>query len=96
MPLSRPWRRHRQPRPMSCADVAALVQHYLDGELGHPRSLLLARHLDDCRRCGLDADTYRDIKAALAATRAPVPAETLDRLRQFATNIADHANERQP
>lgn len=75
-------------RPMTCGEVGAWLQHHLDGQLDARRSARLAAHLEDCRRCGLEADTYERIKAALAARQPSVPADSLARLREFGARIA--------
>lgn len=74
-------------RQMSCAQVGEILQHYLDGELDDERARRLAHHLEDCRRCGLEAETYERIKASLVGRRAPVPADSLARLREFGARI---------
>ncbi len=74
-------------REMTCAEVGTILQHYLDGELDDERARRLARHLDDCRRCGLEAETYERIKASLAGQRSPVPPDSLARLREFGAKI---------
>jgi anti-sigma factor RsiW len=75
---------------MTCDDVAHWLQHLLDGELDARRTRQLAAHLDDCRRCGLEADAYRDLKRALAA-RFTSAADTaaIERLRAFADELAN-------
>lgn len=75
-------------RPMQCDEVGRLLQHYLDGHLDERRAARLAAHLEDCRRCGLEADTYERIKSSLAERRGSVPAESLARLREFGERIA--------
>ena len=85
------WRDRLRParrRPMSCAQVASLLQQYLDGELSGPRVGRLAIHLEDCRRCGLEADAYERIKHALGSSVDPVPQEMVDRLREFGMRLA--------
>jgi anti-sigma factor RsiW len=79
--------RLRRKAGISCAQVQALVQSYLDGELpdGPDRDRLVA-HLDRCRPCGVEAETYERIKASLSAD---VPAESLERLARFAASIPD-------
>ena len=55
------WKRSRrrsQDRPMDCHEVGALLQHYLDDELDERRAAGIAAHLEDCRRCGLEAEAY--------------------------------------
>ena len=77
--------RLRRKAGISCARVQDLVQSYLDGELddGPERDRLIA-HLEMCRLCGVEAETYERIKASLAA--AP-PTESVDRLTKFAASI---------
>ncbi len=84
------WRRSRRVAagPLSCAEVAELMQQYLDDESDDVTAGRVAAHLDDCERCGVEADVYRDIKAALARRRAPLPAVAVRRLRQFGDRIA--------
>lgn len=73
--------------PLDCAAVGELLQHYLDHELDARRARLIAAHLDDCRRCGLEAETYERIRATLAAQRDAVPDETVERLRAFGRGL---------
>lgn len=75
-------------RPMQCDEVGKLLQRYLDGYLDERRGAKLAAHLEDCRRCGLEANTYERIKGSLAESRGSVPAESLARLREFGERIA--------
>jgi anti-sigma factor RsiW len=73
---------------MSCDEVGKWLQHHLDGVLDEGRSARLVAHLDDCRRCGLEAETYEQIKRSLADSASSVPADSLDRLRTFAGRLA--------
>lgn len=79
--------RLRRKAGISCARVQDLVQSYLDGELedGPERECLIA-HLEMCRLCGVEAETYERIKASLAADPPP---GSVDRLIQFAASIPD-------
>lgn len=72
---------------MSCDEVGELLQQYLDGAIDGPQSARLVAHLDECRRCGLEAETYETIKTSLAATRTTVPDDALDRLRDFGSRL---------
>jgi anti-sigma factor RsiW len=73
----------------NCLEVAKVLQAYLDGHTDDITTRRVARHLEACRRCGLEARAYREIKAALAR-RVPVVDElALERLRAFATNLSD-------
>jgi anti-sigma factor RsiW len=84
------WRRPRRTPDavLSCAEVADLLQQYLDDESDEPTARLVSAHLEDCRRCGLEADVYRDIKASLARRRAPLPEPVAARLRHFGALLA--------
>lgn len=76
-----------------CQQVARVLQSYLDGEADARTSAMVAHHLEECRRCGLEAATYRTIKAAIAA-QAPsdtIDVAAVDRLRRFAEELADPA-----
>lgn len=89
--MKKPWKSLFRPsakRPMTCGEVGEWLQHYLDGELDDHRSGRLAAHLEDCRRCGLEVDTYQRIKDSLAAQQPSVPADSLARLREFGSRIA--------
>jgi anti-sigma factor RsiW len=85
------WKDRLRPssrRPMTCEEVGAWLQHYLDHELDERRSGRLAAHLEDCRRCGLEAETYERIKHSLADARSVVPTDAITRLREFGERIA--------
>lgn len=73
----------------SCVQVARKLQQYLDGELDSAGRDKVAAHLAECRRCGLDEAAYREIKAALERRRTEVPPEPMNRLRQFAMDVAN-------
>jgi len=70
----------------SCREIAKVLQTYLDGQTDDNTAQRVARHLEACRRCGLEARTYREIKAALAR-RVPIVDELApERLRTFVTS----------
>jgi anti-sigma factor RsiW len=75
-----------------CHRVARVLQSYLDGEAEPPVAAMVAEHLEECRRCGLEASTYRSIKTAITAV-APgavqVDPAAVDRLRLFALELAE-------
>ena len=77
-----------RPRAMDCHEVGELLQHYLDGHIDADRAQRIEAHLDECRRCGMEAETYERIKATLAAHRPEVPADSVDRLRAFGERLA--------
>lgn len=83
-------RLHRdQPSMASCLRVIRVLQTYLDGELDQHRARRVAAHLETCRRCGLDATTYTEIKQALSRHQQPLPADTLSRLEAFTERLVE-------
>jgi anti-sigma factor (TIGR02949 family) len=83
------FRRRQSDGPMSCAEVGELLQEYLDDQLDASRAARLEAHLEECRRCGLEADTYRQIKRSLASRQGDLPPDALGRLRDFGRRLAD-------
>lgn len=77
---------HRR-RPPDCRRVAALMQAYLDGELPPSETATVAAHLDDCLRCGIDAEIYRRVKAAVQGLRTPADPGAVRRLRSYAQDL---------
>ena len=73
---------------MSCRKVGEVLQEYLDGRIDDERSSRIEVHLEECRRCGMEADAYARIKSTLATKRPDLPAESLDRLRHFGDQLA--------
>lgn len=69
-----------------CARTAKVLHHYLDGELDDEATAFVARHLEACRRCGLDAETYLEIRCALQRHLRP-PNDVVNRLREFSENL---------
>lgn len=73
----------------SCMQVMRVLQSYLDGQTDEVTARRVANHLDACRRCGLEAATYREIKAALARRpAATLGDDSIERLRQFGSALA--------
>jgi len=75
-------------RPLMCPEVGRLLQRYLDGEIDEVKAQRIARHLEDCRRCGMKAETYAAIKRSLREHRPEVPADAVERLRAFGQQLA--------
>jgi anti-sigma factor RsiW len=73
-------------RRLSCRRVARLLHSHLDGELDEERSQRIAAHLRDCRRCGLEAETYEAIRASIRH-RLPIEHERVARLQDFAARL---------
>ena len=80
------WRGDARP-PMDCEQVGRVLQHHLDGELDERTASLVGAHLEACRRCGLEADVFRDLTAAIARRSDP-PEDSVNRLREFGHRLA--------
>ncbi|MFM7537794.1 MAG: zf-HC2 domain-containing protein [Acidimicrobiales bacterium] len=80
--------RRSSSRRLGCAAVARRLQQYLDGELDEAPSAEITAHLQECLRCGLEADVYQHIKASLAR-RGPgrLDDPALARLHDFAEHL---------
>ena len=78
---------------LACKQVAEDLQSYLDNEDTAENRELIAAHLEACRDCGLEADTFNQLKASLARPVLEIDATALDRLRAFGASIADEAGE---
>ena len=77
-----------------CVRLSSTLQPYLDGEVTDPDLVrAMAEHLEECRRCGLDAQTYTTLKVALAARARPTAdlaaRAAVDRLEAFARSLAE-------
>lgn len=79
------WRRDRD--ELRCKEVGRVLQRHLDGELDDLRARQVARHLVDCLRCGMAAETYTQIKQALRRSAGAVPGEAVERLRAFGEEL---------
>lgn len=71
-----------------CMRTIRILQPYLDGNLGEMSARRVATHLENCRRCGLEASVYTEIKLALRGKDGPVDPEVLGRLRRFGEQLA--------
>lgn len=75
-------------RQMSCHQVGQVLQTYLDDELDDDAARKVAVHLEACRRCGLEVETYEALKASLRRGPAGLAAEPVTRLREFGERLA--------
>ncbi len=91
------WRRHRAPADVaSCREVGRVLQSYLDGHVDDLTARRVARHLEMCRRCGMEAQTYTEIKAALARRGPEVDPEAVRRLRTFGAELLEREPDDDP
>ncbi len=79
-----PWRR----RPISCHEVGAVIQAFLDDETDEVAARRVARHLHDCVRCGMEAATYERIKQSFGRSGPPLDPDSVARLRRFGEQLA--------
>lgn len=84
----RRWLTRPSNRPLSCRQVGRLLQRYLDDAVDELTARRIARHLEDCRRCGLEADAYLAIKASLARRDPSLPADAVRRLQDLGERLA--------
>jgi len=73
----------------SCREVGRALQAYLDGHTDPATTSRIARHLERCRRCGMEADAYTAIKRALGSRDTGADATAVARLRAFGRRLAD-------
>ena len=77
------------PEVASCLQVGRTLQSYLDRHVDDLTAERVSRHLELCRRCGMKAETYLEIKASLARRRAPVDPDAVARLRAFGAQLVN-------
>jgi len=75
-------------RGMSCQQVEAVLQQYLDKELEASEVPKVLKHLEACKDCGLEAEMYSDIKASLHAHQQAPTADSMDRIQALAQELA--------
>lgn len=91
------WRRARTGREVAtCREVGRVLQAYLDGHVDELTARRVARHLEMCRRCGMEASTYAEIKRSLARRGADVDPVVVERLRDFGTQLIEHDDDEPP
>lgn len=79
--------RSRRWRTARCLHVAEQLQAYLDDEVDRPTARVVTRHLRRCKRCGLEARTYRLIERAVSQGPGVVDREVVAELRRFAATL---------
>ena len=84
----RRWLRRRSPG-LSCDEVLAVLQQYLDGEVDATTAQQVAVHLDVCEGCGPEAEVYRNIKRSLQRRAEPVDPQVLADLERFGRRLLD-------
>ena len=78
---------------VECLRTMHVLQRYLDGAVDDASAQRVAAHLEHCRRCGLEAEVYGEIKASLARRERPVDPDAVERLRRFGERLAQEADQ---
>jgi anti-sigma factor RsiW len=76
---------------LECRRVKPLLQSYLDGHISPEDAVRVSTHLDACRRCGLAAETFREVKAGLARLSEEPDQQAVQRLEGFVDELDDQA-----
>lgn len=76
----------------SCLEVGRQLQFLLDGHVDDVTAARLNRHLELCRRCGMKAETYQQIKQSLARRSVDVDPAAVARLKAFGEQLLDTSN----
>ncbi|MCH7788454.1 MAG: zf-HC2 domain-containing protein [Acidobacteria bacterium] len=80
----------RSKNPHTCRQVGRVIQSYLDDELDEQRRAAVESHLENCRNCGLDAETFNRLRASLLRVQ-PMDDAVLNRLRDFGESLKQDA-----
>ncbi len=78
------------PTVANCREVGQALQSYLDGEFDEVTARRIARHLAVCRRCGMNAAMYRQMKEALRRRSGELDPSAVARLRAFAQDLSEN------
>ena len=80
--------RFRRSSRARCMEVRRVINGFVDGQVEEGFAAKIAEHLEDCRRCGLDAEVYANIKRSLQSKPPTIDDEAIDRLREFGSKLA--------
>lgn len=75
-------------RGMSCQQVEAVLQQYLDEELDASEVPKVLKHLEACKDCGLEATMYTRIKESLHNHQDSPSEDSMARIQALATELA--------
>lgn len=74
------------PKP-DCHEVGAVLQAYLDGELGPQDAEHVAAHLVHCERCKIESVTIERVLEAIRQQRPDLDPEPIARLAGFVDRL---------
>ena len=77
------------PNP-ECHEVGAVLQAYLDGELGPDDAELVTEHLEHCQRCEIEATTITQVVEEIRRQRPDLEEEALGRLTDFVDELVEN------
>jgi len=78
-------RRPQLPLPPEpdCHQVGAVLQSYLDGELGPEDAGIVAAHLEHCQRCEIESETVSKVISVIRRQRPDLDPGPIERLTGF-------------
>lgn len=79
--------------PISCRQLGPVLQAYLDNEVDPSEIDVIEAHLEACKDCGLEAETYTAIKQSLGQHRGAIPEDALARLRAFSEDLSNQLDD---
>ena len=75
---------------VNCREVGRVLQSYLDGDVESDFADKIAAHLEKCKDCGLEYETYSRIKDSLAGqSNDEIDADAIARLRDFGRDLTE-------
>lgn len=74
---------------ISCRQLGPVLQSYIDDEAHELDVEAIRRHLEACRNCGLEYDTYIELKERLSRQTPAVPADVTQRLLDFSRKLEE-------
>ena len=77
------------PAAPECPQVDAVIDAYLDGELGPEDAELVTEHLEHCQRCGIELERVTRVIDAIRRQRPDLEADALARLDRFVHDLAE-------
>ena len=73
---------------VNCREVGRVLQSYLDNDVESDFAEKIAAHLEKCKDCGLEYETYSRIKDSLAGMdNQALDADAIARLRAFGRDL---------
>ena len=77
------------PPTPECHQVGAVLQAYLDGELGPEDAELVTEHLEHCDRCEIEATTITRVVEEIRRQRPDLEEEAVARLAEFVDDLVE-------